>query len=202
MENTFLFYLRFGLEHILDWAALDHILFLLALCAVYTLLDWRRVLILVTAFTVGHCISLFVGGMDWLRLSASWIEMLIPATIVVTALYNLFWREEEYPSRLYGMALLFGLIHGLGFSNTFRSILFADEQVDLVWYLLAFNVGVELGQVVIVLLILGVASFVVGKLELKKRYWSSGLSIVALLLSVWLVVERCLAMGLDNLSLN
>lgn len=195
MENTFLFYFRFGLEHILDWAALDHILFLIALCAVYTLLDWRRVLILVTAFTIGHCVSLFIAGMDWIRLPESWIETLIPATIVATAIYNLIWREAGKPRRMYAMALIFGLVHGLGFSNTFRSILFADEQAKLVQYLLAFNLGVEAGQLVIVLIILGAAWLVVEKLGLKHRWWSTSLSVVALCISAYLVLERCLAMG-------
>ena len=192
MENTFLFYFRFGLEHILDWAALDHILFLLALCAVYTILDWRKVLILVTAFTIGHCVSLFVAGMDWLRLPELWIESLIPATIALTALYNLLWRSESKAWQLYSMALVFGLIHGLGFSNTFRSILFADEQADLVKYLLAFNLGVEVGQVIIVTLILGAAYVAVEKLRLKSNWWSNGLSVVALAVSLWLLVERLL----------
>lgn len=192
MENTFLFYFRFGLDHILDWAALDHILFLLALCAVYTLLDWRKVLILVTAFTIGHCLSLYVAGMDWLRLPELWIESLIPATIAITALYNLIWRSEGKAWQLYSMALVFGLIHGLGFSNTFRSILFADEQADLLWYLLAFNLGVEVGQLVVVLLILGAAYVMREKLRLKPNWWSNSLSVVALIISLWLLVERLL----------
>ncbi|MEL6658800.1 MAG: HupE/UreJ family protein [Bacteroidota bacterium] len=194
MENTFLFYFRFGLSHILDWAALDHILFLVALCAIYTLLDWRKVLLLVTAFTIGHCASLIVAGMDWVRLPAIWIESLIPATIMITAIYNLWMRGEEESRQIYLMALVFGLIHGLGFSNTFRSMLFADEQVDLWWYLLAFNLGVEVGQVIIVLLILGVAYVAVEVLQIKRKWWSIGLSVVALVLAGWMLVER-LVMG-------
>ena len=190
MENTFLFYFQFGLDHILDWAALDHILFLLALCAVYTILDWRKVLLLVTAFTIGHCASLFVAGMDWIRLPALLIESLIPATIVLTAIYNLVWRREEKAGQLYSMALVFGLIHGLGFSNTFRSMLFADEQADLVWFLLAFNLGVEVGQLIIVVLILGAAYLAIEKLNIKSDWWSKGLSIIALVVVSWLLVER------------
>lgn len=192
MENTFLFYFRFGLDHILDWAALDHILFLLALCAVYTIADWRKVLILVTAFTIGHCVSLYVAGTDMLRLPELWIESLIPATIALTAIYNLVWRSAGKAWQLYTMALVFGLIHGLGFSNTFRSILFADEQADLVWYLFAFNLGVEAGQVIIVLLILGAAYVVIEKIKLERKWWSTGMSIVALVVSLWLLVERLL----------
>ena len=190
MENTFLFYFRFGLTHILDWAALDHILFLVALCAIYTLLDWRKVLLLVTAFTIGHCASLIVAGMDWVRLPAIWIECLIPATIMITAIYNLWLRGDEERRQIYLMALVFGLIHGLGFSNTFRSMLFADEQVDLWWYLLAFNLGVEAGQVIIVLLILGVAYVALEVLEIKRKWWSMGLSVVALVMAGWILVER------------
>lgn len=190
MENTFLFYFQFGLDHILDWAALDHILFLLALCAVYTILDWSKVLLLVTAFTIGHCVSLFVAGMDWIRLPALLIESLIPATIVLTAIYNLAWRREEKAGQLYSMALVFGLIHGLGFSNTFRSMLFADEQADLVWFLLAFNLGVEVGQLIIVVLILGTAYLAVEKLNIKSDWWSKGLSIIALVVASWLLLER------------
>ena len=190
MESTFLFYFRFGLTHILDWAALDHILFLVALCAIYTLLDWRKVLLLVTAFTIGHCISLVVAGMDWLRLPAIWIESLLPATIMISALYNLVWRKEENSNQLYLMALVFGLIHGLGFSNTFRSMLFADEQANLWQYLLAFNLGVEVGQVVIVLLILGLAYVVLELFQLKRIWWSKGLSVLAMVAAGWMLVER------------
>ena len=192
MENTFLFYFRFGLNHILDWAALDHILFLVALCAIYTLLDWRKVLLLVTAFTIGHCASLLVAGMDWLRLPPIWIESLIPASIAATAIYNLWWRRQEEGWQLYTMALVFGLIHGLGFSNTFRSMLFADEQADLLWYLLAFNLGVEVGQVIIVLLILGTAYLALERLQLERKWWSAGLSVIALVASGWMLVERLL----------
>ena len=109
---------------------------------------------------------------------------------MITAVYNVWICKEEESKQLYWMALVFGLIRGLGFSNTFRSILFADEQVHLWKYLLAFNLGVEVGQVVIVLLILGVAYVVLELGQLKRKWWSMGLSVIALVLAGWMLVER------------
>ena len=210
MESTFLFYFQLGWHHIVDWAALDHILFLGALCAVYTLADWRRVLLLVTAFTIGHCLTLLLAGTDILRLPADWVEMLIPATIMLTAIYNLsagvLFKQDDlapdpssslFPTRLwlvYFFALIFGLIHGLGFSNTFRSMLFPGEEQQLVIQLLGFNLGIELGQILIVSLILSLAYLFVKQFNFSAKSWNWLLSGGAFLVASYLFFERLLSM--------
>ena len=209
MESTFLFYFQLGWQHIVDWAALDHILFLGALCAVYTLKDWRRVLLLVTAFTIGHCLTLLLAGTDILRLPADWVEMLIPATIMLTAVYNLVTKRPTqdalvppsatkiFPPRLrlvYFFALIFGLIHGLGFSNTFRAMLFPGEEQQLVTQLLGFNLGIELGQILIVTLILSLAYLFQEQFNFSAKKWNWLLSGGAFLVASYLFFERLLSM--------
>jgi hypothetical protein len=206
MESTFLFYLQMGWQHIVDWAALDHILFLAALSALYTLADWRRVLLLVTAFTIGHCLTLVLAGMDVLRLPADWVEMLIPATIMLTAIYNLSKPEpapsaigapSKLPTRLgfvYLFTLIFGLIHGLGFSNTFRSMLFPGEEEQLITQLLGFNLGIELGQILIVIIILGFAYLFIEQFNFSTKKWNWLLSGGAFLVASYLFFERLLTM--------
>lgn len=210
MESTFLFYFQLGWQHIVDWAALDHILFLCALCAVYTLRDWRRVLLLVTAFTIGHCLTLILAGTDSLRLPADWVEMLIPATIMLTAIYNLsagvLFKQDRlvpdsssnvFPPRLrlvYFFALIFGLIHGLGFSNTFRAMLFPGEEQQLVTQLLGFNLGIELGQILIVTLILSLAYLLLEQFNFSAKKWNWLLSGGAFLVASYLFFERLLTM--------
>lgn len=190
MENIFLFYFKMGLDHILDWAAVDHLLFLLVLCAVYTILDWQKVLILVTAFTIGHCFTLIISGLDLIRIPALWIELAIPATIMASAVYNINYRAEGKPGLLYGTALCFGFIHGLGFSNTFRALLFPGEEASLVKQLLAFNLGIELGQVLIVILILLTSYIVLLIFKVNRKNWNLLLSGLAFIYASYLFVER------------
>lgn len=149
--NTFL---QLGLNHILDFEAYDHLLFIITLCAVYKLDEWRKILILVTAFTIGHSLTLVLSGLNILRIPSELVEFLIPVTIVVTGLHNVVARKKEEglfskTVRInYLLALSFGLIHGMGFANYFRSLMGGMESV--VKPLFAFNVGIELGQLVIV----------------------------------------------------
>ena len=199
MESTFWFYFQLGWEHIVDWAALDHLLFLAALCAIYTLADWRRVLLLVTAFTIGHCLSLVAAGTDLVRLPANWVEALIPATIMQTAGYNLLFSPlavrnvEGSPRRacpLYASALFFGLVHGLGFSNTFRALLFPGEEAALLTQLFGFNLGIETGQVLLVLVLLGLGTLLIKQLRVLPRWWNWLLSGSACSVAAYLFFER------------
>src|SRR5690606_36442445 len=128
----------------LDYAnGYDHILFVIALCAIYTLRDWRRVLILVTAFTVGHSITLALATFRIINVRSDVVEFLIPLTILLTAGSNIFKRDDYFQDRKiqlnYGLALFFGLIHGMGFSNYLREILGKSANITLP--LLAFNIG-------------------------------------------------------------
>ncbi len=175
--NSFEAYLRLGFAHITDLEGYDHILFVIALCAVYGLRDWQRVLVLVTAFTVGHSITLALATLRLFTYRTEVIEWLIPITILVTALANLAASGKSdaavanrYPYARYVLALLFGLIHGLGFSNFLRSML--GREASIVQPLLAFNIGLEIGQLLIVLVILMVAFACTRLLGVARRDWN------------------------------
>jgi hypothetical protein len=190
--TTFGLYLSLGIDHIADLAGYDHILFLMALCAVYSLKEWSRVLILVTAFTLGHTLTLALATLDVIRISTGLIEFLIPCTIILTGLWNVIHRsgpDDRASHRFkYGMALFFGLIHGLGFSNYLRSLLGTEQ--DLLLPLFSFNLGLELGQVMIVLAVLLVSFILVNLVGLIRREWNLLLSGAAIGVSLILCVER------------
>ena len=141
-----------GFRHIVDLAALDHILFLLALAAIYRVRDWRDALWVVSAFTVGHSVTLALAVTGALVLSARLVEFLIPLTIVATCIENLVVRDRERTGRRGGyrpvFAAVFGLVHGAGFASYLRS-LFVDR---IALPLFGFNVGIELGQLVVLTL--------------------------------------------------
>ncbi len=149
--NDFYLWFSTGLEHIADWKGYDHILFILALCGVYGVREWKQLLILVTAFTVGHSLTLALSVLDILKVRSALIEFLIPITIVLTCIMNLMdlKKASKRSFRLrYLAALFFGLIHGMGFSFLLKSLLGKEENI--VAPLFAFNVGLEAGQLLIV----------------------------------------------------
>jgi ABC-type antimicrobial peptide transport system permease subunit len=170
--GDFGFYLREGFYHITDWKGYDHILFVMALCLPYFLKDWKQVLILITAFTIGHSLTLALSIFNKILIPSKWIEFLIPITIIITALENLFRNntQPKYVRFRYAAALLFGLIHGLGFSNYLRSMMGKSENI--ITQLLAFNIGLELGQILIVLAVLMVSFIFVRLLSIKQREWT------------------------------
>lgn len=170
--SEFALYFGLGKDHILDyWDGYDHILFVLALCAVYLIRDWKKILILVTAFTVGHSITLALATLNIISISSEIIEFLIPLTIFITAGSNLFRKdsvENNLPVQInYLFALFFGLIHGLGFSNFLRALLGKAESI--VTPLFAFNVGLEIGQILVVAIFLGVSFVLVDILKVSRR---------------------------------
>lgn len=150
MEQFSIFF-RLGWEHITDINGYDHLLFIVTLCAFYTLKEWKKILVLVTAFTVGHSITLALSVLDIVKIASSLIEFLIPVTIFLTALYNVIQPSDRKTKVQgnYAMALFFGLIHGMGFSNYLRAL--TSESGELVSQLLAFNLGLEFGQILIVI---------------------------------------------------
>lgn len=188
--SDFQFYFGWGWHHIMSWDALDHLLFILALATIYLLKDWKQVLILVTAFTIGHSLTLALSVLDVIRFSSKWVEFLIPCTIVITALSNLF--QKQFTARSirinYFLALGFGLIHGMGFANTIRFLLAKDQS--LVTGLLGFNIGLEVGQIVVVATILLVAEAVTSTLKINRREWVIFLSAAVFSLAMQMVVER------------
>jgi hypothetical protein len=187
--SEFRLYFDLGKDHILDYAnGYDHILFVVALCAIYLVHDWKKILILVTAFTVGHSITLALATLKIISVNADLIEFLIPLTIFVTAASNIF-RSGDYVSDRttyinYGYALFFGLIHGLGFSNYLQTIL--GKNRSIVSPLFAFNVGLEIGQIIIVSLFLAISFILVDLFSVNRRDWklvlSSAIAGIALVL--------------------
>jgi len=155
--------------------AQDHIAFLIALCAIYHFRQWKTLLILVTAFTIGHSITLGLAAADVIRFKKEWVEMLIPITIVFTALHNVFRKkaiESSSAKDNYFLALGFGFIHGMGFSNTLKSMLMPGEEGKFLEQLLAFNIGVELGQLIIVGVIMAITYFVLNILKVRQQDWN------------------------------
>ena len=187
--SEFQLYFILGKDHILDYAnGYDHILFVLALCAVYIIADWKQILILVTAFTIGHSMTLALATLNLISVETRWIEFLIPLTILITAVSNLFKKEGGPRSTgiyvNYVLALFFGLIHGLGFSNYLRALL--GKEKEIIMQLFAFNVGLEFGQIIIVGIFLAVSFIAVNLAGCSRRDWkmviSSAVAGMALLL--------------------
>jgi hypothetical protein len=183
-------YFKEGWRHIISWDALDHQLFILVLAAVYMLKDWKQVLILVTAFTIGHSITLALSTLEIITVPSELVEFLIPITIAITAVTNLFQKNFTTKAiRLnYFLALFFGLVHGLGFANTLRFIKAEDENLG--WVLLQFNLGLEVGQIVVVLIILLIAQLVIEYLKLNRRYWVLIISAAVFIVALKMIIER------------
>jgi hypothetical protein len=188
--QDFALYFDLGWQHILDWQGYDHILFVAALCGVYLLADWRKVLFLVTAFTIGHSLTLALSVFKVFVFSGAWIEFLIPLTIVCTTLANLKNNDSKLLNSryAYAMALFFGLIHGMGFSNYLSSLLGRDTSI--VGELLAFNIGLEFGQLFIVLAILALAHVAVKMFNIKQREWVIFLSAAIFSQAVLMTIKR------------
>lgn len=188
--QDFGFYFGLGWQHIISKDALDHQLFIMALAAIYMLKDWKQVLVLVTAFTIGHSLTLALSVLDIIRFNSKWVEFLIPVTIVITAFANFFQKKFTAKSiRInYFLALSFGLIHGMGFANSIRFIL-ADDQ-NLGWSLFGFNVGLEAGQIVVVMIILLITQLIISLARVNRREWMIFLSAAAFSLSLKMALER------------
>ena len=182
----FLTYLQLGFEHITDINGYDHMLFLLALCAAYVYTDWKKILVLVTAFTLGHSITLALAVMNFIPVNALWIEFLIPVTIVATSVKNMVTKQENAATFTYVMALGFGLIHGMGFSNYLRSLL-GDE---LLLPLVAFNIGIEIGQLLVVVAIFLIQFTLFKAISVKHKQWNTVLSVVTGGISLLLAAQR------------
>ena len=188
--NDFSFYFGIGWEHILNIEALDHLLFIAALAAIYMLKDWKQVLVLVTAFTVGHTITLILSTKEIITVNDQWVEFLIPGTIGLTALSNLLVKNFT-PRAIrinYFLALFFGLIHGLAFANTLRMILATNQSFALSMF--SFSLGLEAGQVLVVILVLLLAQLFIGVLKIKRWQWVFFVSAIVFALALAMAVER------------
>lgn len=200
MQSTFSAFLTLGFDHISDLNGYDHILFIVALCAIYLLKEWRKVAILVTAFTIGHSVTLALAALDIIPINGAVIEFLIPVTIFLTAIYNVVVHKFEghtedatFNRRInfnYVFAMLFGLIHGMGFSNFFKSTVMPGQEHEFITQLLAFNIGVELGQLVIVACVLISAFIAMNVLKVKQREWNLFISGGAAGIALIMALER------------
>jgi len=188
--QDFPLYFDLGLHHILDWNGYDHILFVMALCGIYTWKEWKKVLILVTAFTIGHSVTLALSVLNIVHFNTAIIEFLIPVTILITALTNIVNKKGKQKSLnlKYLFALTFGFIHGMGFSNYLKSLL--GKSSNIVVELFAFNVGLELGQVIIVAATLLLAFILVSIVKIKLWDWTFFLSSAIFGISFIMAAER------------
>lgn len=193
--SEFSAYLSLGFDHISDLSAYDHILFIVALTAIYQLRDIKKIAILVTAFTIGHSITLALATLKIILIPTNIIEFLIPVTIVLTCIYNVSSPQREINSINrktsygfnYAIALIFGLIHGIGFSNYLRMLLGREEEIFIP--LLSFNIGLELGQLLIVAFILSAMVIFQRVFNVTARSWNLFVSGAAAGISLILMSE-------------
>ncbi|MCE2790345.1 MAG: HupE/UreJ family protein [Saprospiraceae bacterium] len=187
-------YLYLGFDHILDLNGYDHILYVTALCALYTFQQWRKLVWLVTAFTVGHSLTLAVVSLQLVTVPTVWVERAIPLTIILTGLGNLWILRNQQTTGMsgriwqYGVTLCFGLIHGMGFSSYFQAILGREESI--IQPLLAFNLGVELGQLIIVSLMMMVSGALIEGAKMPQKYWTIPVSVVSVCVAFYLLMQR------------
>ncbi|OEK02655.1 HupE / UreJ protein [Roseivirga sp. 4D4] len=189
--SQFAIYFELGREHILDINGYDHILFVIALCSIYLLQDWKKVLILITAFTIGHSITLALSTLEIVNFRSDIIEFLIPCTIFISAFSNLLRKQSALtPSKFnlnYFFALFFGLIHGLGFSNYLKSILGREDSI--VTPLLSFNLGLELGQIIIVVFFMIISFVFVNIFNVARRDWNLIISSAVAGIAITIMLE-------------
>lgn len=189
--DDFVIFLKIGLYHVLDWKAYDHILFLVALTIVYSFNNWKKVLWLITFFTIGHTLTLALAAFKIIAIDINIVEFLIPATIIITALANIITiknKQKTQNNTNIFFAFFFGLIHGLGFSNYFRMII--DENEDKILPLLEFAIGIEIAQVIIVLVILIIGLVALSVFKISRRDWVLVLSSIVIGIVLPMLIER------------
>jgi len=189
--QDFFFYIKLGLQHVLDLGAYDHILFLTALALPFTFKQWKPVVVLATIFTISHCLALAVSVYDIMVMDVGLIEFLIPVTIVLTAIFNILYlksAEEHKSVLLHGIATaFFGLIHGFGFSTYFK-MLMAGEDNKLI-PLLGFASGIEIAQVIVVLSVLSLAFLLQSRIKVKQSLFVLVGSILVILITLPILIE-------------
>lgn len=189
--EEFGFYTTMGFNHVLDPNAYDHILFLLALAVPFTFRQWKAVLILVTIFTLTHCLSLGLSVYEWLTVPVVWVEFLIPITILFTALFNCLLKtdveQDQYMGVHGAITAFFGLIHGFGFSNYFK-IMVAEEE-DKYMQLFGFAIGIEISQVLIVLSALVVGTFILRVVGLKRPFYIRLISLLIGIITIPMIIQ-------------
>ncbi|TAF67386.1 MAG: HupE/UreJ family protein [Cytophagales bacterium] len=185
--SEFQVFLQIGIQHIINLEGLDHILFIVVLCAAYSPQDWKKILLLVTAFTIGHTLSLILATLDLIPIDKNLIETLIPITIIITALNNLLqYNKQKIP---YFMAVFFGIIHGLAFAKDLKSLLMFSKE-NFIIKLLAFNIGIEIGQLAIVVLLLIIFIIFAKLFQHHQKILKQTISLTATLVALYIIIER------------
>jgi hypothetical protein len=207
--NDFIFFFKQGLSHISDLGAYDHILFIAALAAAYHIKNGKKLIYLVTAFTVGHSIALALATLKIVTINSSLIEFLIPITIIATCITNILQKTKNIPPRfedskvvdssqkevfhveqnklIYATIIVFGIIHGLGFSSYLRFIL--SENESLFTPLLAFNIGLEVGQIFILAIALIINFVLLEYAKVSQKYLPIIISILIIIISIPILLE-------------
>lgn len=182
MLDNFLFNVEYGIHHVLDINGYDHVLFLIVLTISYVFKDWKRVLLLVSLFTLGHTLSLVLAAYGVVTLNGALVEFLIPVTILLTAIYNVFTAgkgaQKERIGVLFITTLFFGLIHGLGFAREFKMLLGDSDNKLLL--LIEFALGIEIAQIIIVFVVLFLGYLGQTIFRFSKRDWVLVLSSVVI----------------------
>lgn len=195
--NEFWLWFSTGTGHILDWSGYDHILYVMALCVLFSVKEWKQLLILITAFTIGHSLTLAASVLQLFTVKQAWIEVLIPLTILLTCIVNIAGRNKvtvrHNPATVsyrlnYSLALLFGFIHGMGFSYLLKAMLGKEES--LVFPLLSFNLGLEAGQIIIVVSMLILSVFLARFTRIKRADYQFFVSAAVFGIAFLLFVQR------------
>lgn len=190
--SEFSLYFNLGLDHVLDWQAYDHVMFLLVLVAAYSFNSWKRVLGLVSLFTLGHTLSLFLSVYGVVRVNSSWVEALIALTIFITACYNIVTakRKEHHKNMLllYITTAFFGIIHGLGFSGYFKMI--SSNITGKFIPLLEFSLGIESAQLIVVITALIFAFIFQRFLKVNRRDWILVISAIVIGVILPILIEN------------
>ncbi|WP_347923096.1 HupE/UreJ family protein [Pontimicrobium sp. SW4] len=191
MLDNFWFNVQYGINHVLDINGYDHVLFLMVLTVPYVFKDWKRVLILVSTFTLGHTLSLVLAAYDIVTINGVLVEFLIPVTILIVALYNIFTASKKGKEQKIGVlflsTLFFGIIHGLGFAREFK--MFMGKSEDKLMPLIEFALGIEIAQVIIVFVVLFLGFFTQTIFRFSRRDWMMVLSAIVVGLVIPMLIE-------------
>lgn len=191
--SQFWIYFQIGLQHVLDIKAYDHVLFLIALAIPFSFKDWKRIVLLVTLFTVGHTMALLLSVMGIIAIKVNVVELLIPITILITALFNLFTagksNKKESINLIFFVTLFFGIVHGLGFSNYFKSILGGSATSKLL-PLAEFALGIEAAQIIVVFVVLILSYIVQTVFRFSKRDWTLVMSAFVIGVVLPMIIEN------------
>lgn len=190
--NEFLIYFKIGLQHVLDINAYDHILFLMALSIPYAFKDWKRVLLLVSLFTIGHTLALFLSVFNIISVKVDLVEFVIPITILIVSFFNLFTagknNKQENISLVAIVTLLFGIVHGLGFSNYFKTLL-PGNATDKLLPLTEFALGIEAAQLIVVFVVLIISYIIQTFFRFSKRDWTLVMSSFVIGIVVPIIIQ-------------